>query len=780
MNLIDNVLNSLLNGSVEYIRDTTVVSTIKALSARLCIKATWNEEDVEQADKLIHIGNIVYNNLDLDDDEQVIDNDIYDQLLVRYSKFNPVFQVGAEPIEFKDSAHSETVKVVDRKPLIKTVDEKKFSEMIYKEDILKQYPIPLTTPLIRELNGYESGRKYRDVSHGSPELVGTLDKCKYVLNSQVPDEKIFNDPGTSIFERDFFQKHRAMGILPDTIRLVCELKEDGISVEASIANGMVIRAASRGDTANDKATDLTPILYGYRFPFLPEEVKLDCKFEAVMTYDNLNKFNEITGKTYRNCRSAIVGIFSSNDGYLYQNFITLIPLKIAPFSMEESEELPRLTRVAEIEFMNQYLRKDVPLIYSYIEGDYNFALFQVKRFVDEAELVRDIMPNMYDGVVVSYDDEDLIGMLGRVNFVNKYSIAIKFNTIKKLTRFTGYTFEVGQDGNITPMIHYDAVSFLGTIHTKSSGASYARYKSLGLKQGDIIQVEYRNDVMPYVTKPEGIAENEDNLNPVWEFPTHCPSCGSPLTIMDSGKVARCENFYCTERVVGRVTAMLSRLGVVGISTETVRKLLPYVKRFKDIAESDRWFYDNREQIEDAIGPAASSSLITQISDIMNNPIEDYKVMSALCFSGIADEKWKKILSELPMSISELYLILDSGKGVYPNIKGIGEETWKTISKEFEYFKDDMDCIIRNMRLIFSYSSSVKKKIRFTGFRDKELAEELTKMGYDASDTGVTKDTYILLIPSVPGFTSTKMNKVGPDTKIVDIDSFRKDMSKFLQ
>ena len=78
-------------------------------------------------------------------------------------------------------------------------------------------------------------------------------------------------------------------------------------------------------------------------------------------------------------------------------------------------------------------------------------------------------------------------------------MAVKFDPWEKQTIFRGYTYEVGQHGNITPMIHYDPVEFMGTIHTKSTGSSLNRFNNLGLKYGDIINVTYVNDVMPYVS-----------------------------------------------------------------------------------------------------------------------------------------------------------------------------------------------------------------------------------------------------------------------------------------
>jgi hypothetical protein len=52
------------------------------------------------------------------------------------------------------------------------------------------------------------------------------------------------------------------------------------------------------------------------------------------------------------------------------------------------------------------------------------------------------------------------------------------------------------------------------------------------------------------------------------------------------------------------------------------------------------------------------------------------------------------------------------------------------------------------------------------------------MGYDASDKSVTKDTFILLIPH-NGYTSSKLSKVGPDTKVIPIEEFKNNMSKYL-
>ena len=195
-----------------------------------------------------------------------------------------------------------------------------------------------------------------------------------------------------------------------------------------------------------------------------------------------------------------------------------------------------------------------------IQGTYRDCLFLIQKFLEEAEVARDYLNFMYDGIVVSYLDEDIREALGRKNYINQYSMAVKFNPLRKQTIFRGYKYTVGQDGLITPMIYYDPVEFYGTVHHKSTGSSYQRFMDLGLRIGDIVNVEYTNDVMPYVTKPD-CAHNDNNINPLCEFPTVCPDCGTELELSKTGKSAICNNINCESRNIARMSNMLAKLNL---------------------------------------------------------------------------------------------------------------------------------------------------------------------------------------------------------------------------
>ena len=85
------------------------------------------------------------------------------------------------------------------------------------------------------------------------------------------------------------------------------------------------------------------------------------------------------------------------------------------------------------------------LVYGVCPKNYIEDLFLIKTFASEAEYYRQWIPFMYDGIVVSYLDNNIRQKLGRENFINKYSIAVKFNPMKKQTIFRGYSYTVGQD-----------------------------------------------------------------------------------------------------------------------------------------------------------------------------------------------------------------------------------------------------------------------------------------------------------------------------------------------
>lgn len=742
--------------------------------------ANLNTDEIEELKKIIMICNVLYNRTDMY--VLPIDDGFYDLLLEKYKNYDPNFQVGSAVVDMRNiiETNPDNPQKIAKCPITFADKEESKRDEIHQyvhDDIMRVGKNILTRndfsrPAISFDKEYISKRTH-NTHHNHPSLVGTLDKAKFVLNKDAIDAGVFNDRNVVVLERDFFQDHIQKGIISadQEISIVCELKYDGLSVEADC--GLELESArSRGDTGLGEAQDMTPILKGYTFKnasCMIEGPPVGVKFEAIMTKTDLHKFNIIRNKKYANCRTAIIGLFGASDANQFRDLITLVPLAI------DREQFPYFNnRLEEIEFLNKvFVSHGEPLRYCYFRGTVVEVLYMIKAFWDEAKLARKYLDFMYDGIVVSYVDEDIRNKLGRVNFINKYSMAVKFDAEERQTIFRGYTYEVGQHGNITPMLHYDPVEFFGTIHTKSTASSLNRFNELSLKYGDYINVTYVHDVMPYVTRLE-CDHNRNNTNPLIQIISECPVCGTKLIVSDSGKSLICPNRNCAGRSVKRMTNMFSKFNIKGFAEASFNILSDFDHLYK-LYQVDRDFYISK------LGDADGNAFANALSALKISPTKDFVLMGALGFTSISYKKWKQILSYIRLKdLNDLYKSCNGDvnkfdfelRRIIPNI---GDVTCKTITSEWSFFEPDIDLIVKEFGYTDSYGYSKYKtvEIRFSGIRNKQLSEQLNTDGYDADDSGsVTKNTNILLIPYA-GFTSSKVVKAqkNPATKIIPIQEF---------
>lgn len=754
-------------------------------------KAELNDEDLEDMKGLLAICNITYNNTDRE--ILPIEDGVYDLLLEKYRKYNPHFQVGAEVISFLASENPEEPYIDKQmKQAIYFVGDPDYKE---EENRFLKNIIVDPTKFIDSRDFERTNipqdpefisKRYKNTAHEHPELVGTLDKVKYVLLRDAAERGVENDSNVKILERDFFLDHLNRHIITpkQKFRMILELKYDGISVEADCTD-VVKSARSRGDTGTDQAADLTPFLKGYRFPHrAPGSPSIGVKFEAIITQTDLPYFNAVKGYEYKNCRSAIVGLLSSSDAWKYRDFITLVPLAV---EQEVFETVCEGDRLKEIEFLNTYfVSKGCPLRYAKIKGDYLENLVWINIFVNNAEMARPYVPFMYDGVVVSYRDKEIRQALGRENFINKYSIAVKFNPLKKETVFRGYSYTVGQDGSITPMIHYDPVEFYGTIHSKSSGHSYARFQELDLRINDIISVEYVNDVMPYVSKPinDWNLENATNYQPE-PFPVSCPVCGRPVTISETGKSAYCTNPDCGGRQLARMVNTCAKLNLDGFGEATIEQLGCY--HLKDLVELVCLSGWQDRLKEKGFGPVESSNINQQLVLLMTTPMDEARLLGSIGFTSISVKTWELILGDISFDEIHDFLTRIDPSGIYAkqmkqrlaSVKGIGPTTADTIVREFQYFRSDIEYMMMNA-MITKYVRKFGKNIIFSGFRDAELAQRLTDMGFIVHETTMpTVDTYALLVPNM-SFTSNKVRRAqNLGVMIVPVNEFVENIDKYI-
>lgn len=735
-------LEKITNGDLSDIYNVNYSIWMTGIAISLINASGWREKDRVVADLILKISNILYNNTSMD--VLPLDDGIYDQLVVQYSKLVGIYHVKATPVKFQEIPENQ---IEDAKIMCQYVDSDTMDSNLYTRELWLQH-----TPIneVRMSQAYNLDRepiskRLINTTHKYPELVGTLDKCKFVLNADAIAADAFK-PSVNVFERDFIHKCLDKGVIfpNEKFYMVGELKYDGVSVEAEVKGDTIIAALSRGDTSDNIATDLTPIFGGYKFPHadkVPKDLIFGIKFEAVITKFNLDRLSRLRGKSYKNCRNAIIGLLGASDAFNFVEFITLIPLS-------SSLDLPRLD---EIKFLNTFYNSGEYNRYSIFYGDYPSILFQVEQFTKSAEIIRKILPYMIDGVVISFIDKNKINTLGRVGAVNKYSIAIKFNPREVRTYFTGYTYNIGKSGEVIPMVHFNPCEFIGGIHTKQTIHSYARFKELGLAIGDIIEVKYINDVITYITKPD--IQHNRIIRPKEKFIENCPYCGSKIIISKSGKSAYCPNINCHERKIMRMVDMVDRLGFKDFGEETVRQL-------NIISLHDLLFPYGCENFS-VLGPVESKKFLDYSVKLHEEPINDYRLMSALSFDGMADEKWKLILKHYTIKqLSEMtidFATLQNVISILKDINGIGDKVAEAVINGFWFYRFEIRDALQYMKIIDFATQASMPKVVFTGFRDQAFANALEKAGYSVSTGGVTKDTFAVIAAN-PGENSTKLTK----------------------
>ena len=226
--------------------------------------------------------------------------------------------------------------------------------------------------------------------------------------------------------------------------------------------------------------------------------------------------------------------------------------------------------------------------------------------------------------------------------------------------------------------------------------------------------------------------------------------------------------------------MFAKLNIKGFAEATFSALgKTHLYELADISQ---------DQLIIILGQADGNKFFYEIGRLMSEPQKDYIVMGALGFTSIAHKKWKSILENI--TIRDLYNLGLEAKSpnefansIVQRVNNIGETTLATIVNEWNFFVKDIEFIVTHLHIIDSFGTSSDNmiQIRFSGFRNQLLVEQLTNLGFDADDNGsVTKKTNILLIP-FEGYSSTKVTKAmkNPSTTIMTKDQFIKNSEQII-
>lgn len=374
-------------------------------------------------------------------------------------------------------------------------------------------------------------------------------------------------------ELDGFQK-RMRDRLPsanlDTF--CCEPKLDGLAVSILYENGVLVRAATRGDGANGenitenvRTIKAIPLkLQGSDWP-----TRLEVRGEVFMPKAGFEKLNSDAlkkgQKVFVNPRNAAAGSLRQLDSRI----TATRPLSFYAYSVGvvEGAEL----NASHYERFLQLKRWGLPMC---PETRRVTSMDDVKAFYQDILQRRDALSYEIDGVVIKVDDIAAQEQLGFVARAPRWAIAYKFPAQEEITLLRDVEFQVGRTGAITPVAKLEPVFVGGVTVSNATLHNRDEIERLGVKIGDYVVIRRAGDVIPQVVSVVSERRPGDAKDIV--FPEHCPVCNSEVERVEGEAVARCTGgLVCGAQRKEALKHFVSRkaLDVDGLGEKVIEQLV---------------------------------------------------------------------------------------------------------------------------------------------------------------------------------------------------------------
>ena len=378
------------------------------------------------------------------------------------------------------------------------------------------------------------------------------------------------------FNRDDLQAwhERLLKVLdrPSDTRLplVGELKIDGNALALSYRNGVLERAATRGDgsrgeeiTANVRTISTIPLRLQIQNP--PEWVEVRGEaFIPDATFAAINAEREQRGEAlFANPRNACAGTLRQLD----PKVVAARRLDFFAYTLHLPGDAQPSGQWAALEWLNSAGFRVNP------NRERCEDLAAIQRFCDHWEQGRHDLPYATDGVVVKLDDLQLQDEAGFTQKAPRWAIALKYPAEEAPTRLLRVGAQVGRTGAITPVAEFEAVALAGTSVSRATLHNADRIAELDLHLGDTIVVRKAGEIIPEVVRvlPE---LRPSDATPV-QLPQHCPECGSNLVREGDEAATRCVNSSCPAILRGGLRHWVSKgaLDVDGLGSKLIEQLV---------------------------------------------------------------------------------------------------------------------------------------------------------------------------------------------------------------
>ncbi len=522
--------------------------------------------------------------------------------------------------------------------------------------------------------------------------------------------------------------------LDGDITYMAEPKLDGVAVSLLYRDGVLARAATRGDgetgediTLHARTIDSIPLrLRGDSVPELVE-----ARGEVVIPLSGFERLNrrqhEQGGKVFANPRNAAAGSLRQLDPRITAER----PLEFFAYGLAQLEGLDwPATQSAVFEQLRGWGLRTSP------DAEACRGTQQLLEWYRGLVERRDRLDYEVDGAVYKVDRLDWQQRLGFISRAPRWAIAHKLPAREEITVVRDVEFQVGRLGTLTPVARLEPVNVGGVTVRNATLHNMDEIERLDVRVGDSVVVYRAGDVIPKVVKviPEKRPRNARSIH----VPSSCPECGSPVErvrlVAPGGRAEQ-----------GREGVEYRCIGRLDCPAQRIQAISHYVSR---TAMDIRGIGEKQAEL------FVEKGLVSYPSDLYR-----LKADTLLELEGFKETLANKIVRAIEQSRSRPLEKFIHAMG----IPGVGEELSRTLAGLFGSLARIRALLPETLAMMEGFDRVLAWQV-CSFFRDRENSKELDRLvqygAFDDRDRGVS--------PSIQGrygladiLLSREIDKIGP-------------------
>ncbi len=537
--------------------------------------------------------------------------------------------------------------------------------------------------LYRELTNLED--KYPElIQQDSPSqrLGGNPSKKFKSVTHRVPLYSLDNAFNESELNTWFLRVKKLLGekCEIEQLNMIAELKIDGNAIALTYKNGVLVRAATRGDglngeeiTANIRTITSIPLRLLIDSPPQWLEVRGEA-FIPNETFKQINIERSNKGEeNFANSRNACAGtlrqlnpkIVAARKLDFFAYGLHYLPNSLETNIVNISRQIDALSWLKEIGFKINPNTQEVK------------DIIEVNNFYEYWKIHRKELNYETDGIVLKVNDFHLQDLAGFTQKAPRWAIALKYPAEEAPTKLLRLNYQIGRTGAITPVAEFEPISLAGTTVSRATLHNADRITKLDLHSEDTIVVRKAGEIIPEVIKV--IYDLRKNNAQRLELPESCPSCNMPLKRESNQAATKCTNEKCHAILKGKICHWVSQsaLDIDGLGEKLIEQMI-----LRGLVKSISNLYDLDQQAISSLNRMGEKSARNLIQAIEQSKIQPWhRQLYGLGINHIGQTSAKLLAKEFKSS-NELAEALRNTPELITNIDGFGNEITYSLKNWF--------------------------------------------------------------------------------------------------